>query len=329
MTRLVITTMLKRKLNDQEESESQWMDYKRLKKQYFQVTGNFNLEVSDFDNLLHTLHAKLLLVFENEEEIKSFRYCEIAFDHMKARIKQCQKRAIDYVALWDAKTPETALNWLISHPDRDCRYNFVKLLLKEQPDKNFWEALQRVCKAWKDMRSQYSYQELFYDEDAKSDEIKLKYCNWLKTDKLEKKPSIKLYRYKELVKRLYQRLSHKKMYSDDDVKSFYLKFKKQFDQKCETYAINYMYLCNARTPEKALNWIISHHSETFRRDFVYKVQLEQPKKNFWEALIRVYEATKNLNLYSQYSYEELFNLDKNDKDSIMLEYCDWLRKGTV
>ena len=72
--------------------------------------------------------------------------------------------------------------------------------LNEQPEKNVWEALQRVCKAWKVIRSQYSHQELFHDEDAKSDEIKLKYCNWLETDKPEKKktkkknPSIKFYR---------------------------------------------------------------------------------------------------------------------------------------
>lgn len=92
----------------------------------------------------------------------------------------CYFRSIDYISFWDATTPEEVLNWML-YLGEFQRKVFVRMACREQPKKNFWEALQRVCGVWSTIREKYSYKELYIDP-IKCQEIMLKHCDWLRVD---------------------------------------------------------------------------------------------------------------------------------------------------
>lgn len=73
---------------------------------------------------------------------------EVSQNALAKKFRRLKDHAIDYVALSDAQTPLQALNWLIVTPTQASRVDFIKLVLEEQPEKNFWEALECVCEAW-------------------------------------------------------------------------------------------------------------------------------------------------------------------------------------
>lgn len=281
-----------------EEKEKEDRMHSRKIRRYRRVTGRY-LDILSYGGLLHSLHLNLVV----KDKKESFQYCESGFEYMVSRLEQLQKRAIDYVSLWDARTPEMALNWLISHPDRRCRYNFVELVLEEQPEKNFWEALEQICKAWNAIRNKYSYLELFYNK-IKSDEVKLQYCDWLLTTEREKR-NVKLYTFHELLDRLREKLLPEKI-NDSDFEDFYSRIYEKF------YAISYVCYFDVKTPEEAFNWMISLNDQYLRRQFLYFVRLEQPEKNFWETLKWLCKTRNNIR--SEYSYNELFNNDGDERE---------------
>ena len=291
---------IKRKLNSE---EVQWMSRDYAK--YRRVTKN------KWQRMLFCYDYEILLL-----QLVSKTDKDISFDTMKCRLKKTQKRAIDYVGIWDARTVKEALKWLAAHHEEDCRRSFVQLVLKEQPEKNFFEALERVCKAWDKIRNVYTYKELFND-DAKSDKIKLEYCDWLGTDIKER--DVMLYKYWDLVDWLEENLSS------------HLVSRLEFMLWSESslfraeHAIDYVGIWDAKTTEEALNWIVVVGNRYFARHFVELVFVEQPETNFWEALERVCKAWNDIR--KVYTYEELNNVENdNDKNvKVKLHYCDWLK----
>ena len=295
---------IKRKIDDKREFT--WLDDDEVLKQYSQVTNKSGLSIFSYEELLNRLYYEFLFEKIDYEIFDNFE----SFYDFVSKFNKLQKRAIDYVSLWDAKTPEVALNWLVSHPEEECRRNFVELVLKEQPEKNFWEALERVCEAWNIIRCNYSYNEL-YDNDVKSDEVKLLYCKWLETE--TKTRNVELHTFHKLVELLQVKLLPEKI--NTDINNFFLDCNRK-------HAIDYVCFLDAERPEEALNWLISCDIQDFRVQFVYSVCIEQPKKNFWEALKRVCKARNKIR--KKYSYKEVFNNDEDSK-KVKLKYCRWLR----
>ena len=311
---------VKRKLDENEEKfdeEFEWMTFCQVKKRYRQVKKTKWRMFEDYESLLINLGKKIYLIDEN-----------VFLDNIKCKLKKIQKRAIDYVSIWDARTVKEALNWLAVHPEEECRRSFVQLVLKEQPEKNFSEALEQVCKAWDKIHNVYTYKELFND-DVKSKKVKLQYCNWLGTKIKER--NVTLHKYWDLVYGLEARLS-------SDLVDFNLleyRFRSELLFHAD-HAIDYVSLWDARTAEEALNWLIGLRNRFFATQFIEFVCVEQPEKNFWEALKRVCKAWDDIR--KVYTYEELWDDDDDDEntdddvnddndksDQVKLKYCDWLR----
>lgn len=151
------------------------MEYKKEMKNGNKYSG-FVFLIQDYKNLLNHLDDKLSSVIKNNK----MKNCQSTLEYLEMSIDQPKKYVIDYISLWDTWIPQLALNWLISHPRENWRFNFVDLLLKEQPDKNFWEALQDICKIWNDLRSKYSYNELIAPENKKKIDSILFWFYWSK-----------------------------------------------------------------------------------------------------------------------------------------------------
>ena len=275
------------------EEEKNWMSSYGVRKRYLQkkkmkLLGWDKLPRFEHDHLISRLASK---IYSPDKDIGSIKY------EIESKLETEQKYAIDFVGIWDATMVEEALTYFAAvNMEEDYRRRFVELVLKEQPGKNFSEALERVCKAWEDIRKEYTYEELFYD-DAKSDKVKLEYCDWLRTEIKER--DVTFYTFFELAE---------KVFLD------FRKFK---------HSIDYVGYLDARTAHEALNWLAVMGNRDFACKFMEFVLLEQPEKSFWEALERVCKAWDDIR--KVYTYKELFNDDvKNDKAK--MEFCDWLTK---
>ena len=305
---------VKRKL---EEDKFDWMSSFRVRRRYRKEKKLDTLPYRDHWSLMDQLIQKI--DSSNKDRYEKER-------DIKYKLRTIQKKAIDYVAIWDARTVEEALNWFAAvNMGEDYRRKFVELVLKEQPGKNFSEALERVCKAWDDIRKVYKYEELFYN-DTKSDKVKLEFCDWLGTETKER--DVTLYKYQEMVDRLKEKLS------PDFVESHALEMMLR-DPSFTEHAIDYVGVWDARTAQEALNWLAVLSNRESTREFVEFVLVEQPEKSFWEALEKVCKTWDDIR--QVYTYEELFietddyDVEKGKSDKVKLEYCDWLRteKKTV
>ena len=279
-----------------------WEDMKMEKK--FSDTNT--LPLSYHEELWYKLLQKIDFSKEDKDDIER---------KIEDKMRIIQKYAIDYVGIWDARTVEEALNWFaVADMEEDCLCRFVELVLKEQPEKNFSEALERVCKAWDDIRKVYRYEELLND-DAKSEKVKLEYCDWLGTETKER--DVTLYKYKEL----WDPLREKLLLPDDVDLGQMLSDLKFYGR----HSIDYVIIWDARAAEEVLNWIVVFRNPDITRRFIELVLIEQPEKNFSEALERVCKAWNDIR--KVYTYKELFNKNwKNRKyEKVKFEYCDWLR----
>ena len=300
-----ISSEIERQLHKEDDNreEMEDLDYNLLcrdqvRKRYHQVKKK-DLNFEDYKSLC--LQLKKELRWWSYKDFDSLQKLKKTDKRVEYKLKKTYKRAIDYVGVWDARTVEKAWNWFLVLPHEDFRRRFVELVLKEQPEKNFSEALERVCKAWDDIRKVYTYSELLED-DTKSEKKKLQYCDWLET-----KTGIDL----TVLEYILQLHEHE-----------------YFE-----YAIDYVLVWdaitgeeNAITVDEAWKWIIALPIRNLATEFVELVCVEQPEKNFWEALKRVCKAVAEIR--KAYTYQELFAYKENDesfRDKLRLKYCDWLR----
>ena len=288
---------LKRKLDEDEDDH--YLNRLELRKQYFQVK-KIHLGFEDYERLLSELRRAHS--FDDKKDFSLLRH----------KVKKIQKRAIDYVGIWDARTVEKALNWLAVHPEEDCRRSFVQVVLKEQPEKNFSKALKRVCEAWDEIRDVYTYRELF-DDKAKSDKVKLEKCDWLGTETKER--DVIFHNYRDLVDRLEEKWT-------GNINDFiFLDYSLSTDRYLQAkYAIDYVSVWDARTAEEALNWLVVVPNRFLARQVIESVCVEQPGRNFWKALDEVCRAWDGIRKW--YWYEEMLFLDTANK--VKLRECCWL-----
>ena len=307
----------KRKL---EEEKFELMSYDQKRMRYFEVKKitweNMTMKkISFWDTNMLPFYYYDKLMYKLVKKIDSSNKDKDDIEYeIEDKLKTRQKYAIDYVGIWDARTVEEALNWFAATYIEDCLRRFVELVLKEQPEKNFSEALERVCKAWNKIRESFTYEELFND-DAKSEKVKLEYCDWLGTEIKER--DVTLYKYGELWNPLREKLLLPDyVYFGEMLSDF------RFYAR---HSIDYVGIWDARTVEEALSWMVVFGDREAICRFIELVLLEQPEKNFSEALERVCKTWDDIR--KVYTYEELFNNKGRNRKSnkVKFEYCDWLK----
>lgn len=290
------------------ENEFCWMTSWELRESY---RKHYNLKRSQVpslidceDSLLEDLNKK---VPEVDESLLR-KFC-----------KREKDWAIDYVAAWDAQTALQVLNWLIVIPSHNCRVSFIRKVKAEQPNKTFWQALEALCEAWSNIRKEHTYREVFYHE------IKIETFQrfWPWKCVLVKPPQLLLIERRKPPFLNMADLLTDLMYKVKDIDIY----EKMEETLLDTngffyeYSIDYVSAMDAITPEEILNWML-YFGEYQRRCSVRTVLIEQPEKNFWEALQRVCHSWKQIR--AEYSHKELYK-DPIKCKEIKLQHCDWLK----